>query len=87
MINALKNAPPSEKKALTGWLTRKEFDPVEKINAVTGIFDNLNIRELTEERIKDYYRAAISSLEHLNRPADRKTELLNFASFLMNRQK
>ncbi len=87
MIHALENASPREKEALSGWLARKEFDSSEKINAVTEIFDNLHIRELTEDRIKDYYRAALSHLEHLNRPADRKKELLNFASFLMNRQK
>ena len=87
MINALEKASPSEKEKLTSWLTRKEFDPAKKIQAVTGIFDKLNIRELTNVRIKDYYRAALESLEHLDRPPEKKTELFNFASYLMNRQK
>ncbi len=87
MINALEKASPSEKEKLTNWLTRKEFDPAKKIQAVTGIFDKLNIRELTNVRINDYYRAALESLEHLDRPPEKKTELFNFASYLMNRQK
>ena len=44
-------------------------------------------RELTESRIKDFYQAALASLERLNRPPERKEELFHFASYLMNRQK
>ena len=87
MINALEKASPSEKKILHDWLTRKEFDPDEKIRELTEIFDKLEIRELTESRIKDFYQAALASLEHLNRPPERKEELFNFASYLMKRQK
>ncbi|MCP4310358.1 MAG: polyprenyl synthetase family protein [Bacteroidetes bacterium] len=87
MINALEKATPAQKEELTGWLTRKGFDPAEKISAVTDIFDKLNIRKLTERRIKDFYTDALASLEHLNRPDDRKAELFNFASYLMARQR
>ncbi len=85
MIGALENASPSQKKELTGWLNKKEFDGEEKIKAVTSIFDTLQIKELTKKRIKDYYRRALANLKNLNRPDDRKTELYNFASFLMSR--
>lgn len=87
MIHALEKASSPDKKSLGSWLAKKEFDPEEKIAAVTQIFDKLNIKALTEKRIKDFYQAALSSLEHLNRPDDRKEELFNFASYLMNRQK
>ncbi len=86
MINALEKAPPSERERLSSWLTRKEFDPAEKINAVTDIYDKLNIRQLTGARIKDFYKAALASLERLNKPAESKRELFNFASYLLNRQ-
>ena len=87
MVKTLEKASPEEEEKLTNWLTRKEFDPVEKIQAVTDIFDKLHIKELTNVRIKDYYKAALDSLEHLDRPPEKKTELFNFASYLMNRQK
>lgn len=87
MINALKKASASDKKELCDWLALKEFDSAEKINAVTDIYDKLNIKELTNSRIKDFYNQAIASLEHLNRPEEKKTELFNFASYLMERQK
>ncbi len=87
MITALGNAPARQKKELTHWLTAKKFDREEKIRAVTSIFDTLRVEELTRNRIGNYYEKALASLEHLNRPRERKTELYNFASYLMNRNK
>jgi geranylgeranyl diphosphate synthase type II len=87
MIRAMDISSPAQKEELTGWLTQKAFDPGEKINAVTAIFEALNIKEITEKRIQDFYQEALGSLEKLNRPANRKVELLNFASFLMTRNR
>ena len=87
MIEALGQASPAQKEELTGWLTKKDFDNEEKISGVISIFDSLNIKESTQNRIKDYYKKALANLDRLNRPGDRKEELYNFASFLMNRNK
>ena len=57
------------------------------MKAVTAIFVTLKIRELTEKRIVDFYKEALASLERLNRPGERKSELFNFASFLMTRNR
>lgn len=85
MIKALENATPKHKEELTQWLTLKEFNRDDKIRAVTSIFTSMNIEQLTENRINDYYEKALANLKQLNRPEDRKTELYNFASFLMQR--
>jgi geranylgeranyl diphosphate synthase type II len=87
MIQALGQASPDQKEELKGWLTSKDFDSDEKISAVISIFDALKIKEITETRIRDFHNRALSNLDHLNRPDERKTELYNFASFLMNRDK
>jgi geranylgeranyl diphosphate synthase, type II len=87
MISALEKASPSQKEKLNNWLTSKEFDSEEKINAVIDIYDSLDIRKLTDDRIKGFYTTALASLEHLNRPEEKKTELFNFASYLMSRQR
>ena len=87
MIKALENASKSQHKELTDWLTKKDFDQKDKIEAVISIFKALKIKQLTELKIKDYYKACLSKLKSLNRPEDRKVELYNFASFLMNREK
>jgi len=87
VIQALKTASPAQKEELMGWLKAKKFDPKEKIRAVTSIFDALNVKEVTEQRISDYYQQSLNNLENLNRPEERKTELYNFASFLRNRKR
>jgi len=87
MIQALSHASPTQKKELTGWLSRKDSDSAEKISAIISIFDLLEIKDLTETRIRDYYSRALSKLDHLNKPDEAKAELYNFASFLKNRNK
>jgi geranylgeranyl diphosphate synthase type II len=85
VIQALEAASPTQKEELIGWLKEKNFNPKEKIEAITAIFDALGVKELTENRIRSYYQHALTNLENLNRPEEGKTELNNFASFLMNR--
>lgn len=87
MIRAIECASAEQKKVLEGWLSATDFDHEEKIRKVTAIFDELNIRDQTEDKIKEYYSLALSNLQHLNRPEERKSELYNFASFLMNRNR
>jgi len=87
VIHALGAASPAQKEELITWLEKKDFDPKEKIGAVIRIFDSLNIKEETELKIKDYYQKALSNLEDLNRPEERKAELYNFASFLRTRNR
>jgi geranylgeranyl diphosphate synthase type II len=85
MIQALEASSVQQREELTAWLTRKEFDPQEKIEAITSIFNSLNVKEVTENRIQDYYQQAVANLDDLNRPEVRKNELYSFASFLMSR--
>ena len=87
VIQALDAASDSQKQELLHWLRAKNFDPGEKIKAVTGIFDALKVGELTEKRVREYYQQALDNLKNLNRSEERKTELYNFASFLMNRNR
>ena len=87
VIQALEAASPTQKEELIGWLKEKNFNPKEKIEAITAIFDALGVKKLTENRIRSYYQHALTNLENLNRPEVGKTELYNFASFLMNRNR
>jgi len=87
VIQALEAAKGPQKEKLIGWLKEENFDPKKKIKAVTSIFDALNVKEVTEKKIRNYYQQALTNLENLNRPEEQKTELYNFASFLMNRKR
>lgn len=87
VIQALQTASDAQREELLHWFNKKDSDPQEKIGAVIDIFNNLNVKEKTEKRIREFYQEALGNLENLNRPKDRKAELYNFASFLMNRNR
>jgi geranylgeranyl diphosphate synthase type II len=87
MIRALEKSSGEQKEELKRWLTLEDFDSKAKISAVKNIYDGLKIKKLTEQRIQDFHSNALSYLEKLNRPEDRKGELFQFASYLMKRNK
>jgi geranylgeranyl diphosphate synthase type II len=87
VIQALNTASPAQKKELRGWMEAKGFDPGNKIEAVTALFDALKVKDVTQKKIQGYYKQALASLENLNKPKELKSELYNFATFLMNRNR
>lgn len=87
MITALRDANADQKKTLTGWLKARDFDPEKKVQEVVKLFDALHVKEKVERVINNYYQEALESLNHLNTPKERKTELFAFAEYLMERQK
>ena len=87
MITALKNADKAQKEQLIQWITATDFDPEEKVREITAIFDQLKVKDSVEEMIKTYYDSALESLKALNTADEKKTELFNFASDLMGREK
>lgn len=87
MITALKDAEEEHKNSLIKWLNVKEFDPEDKVKEVLGIFDSLNVKQKVEQIIQDYYKTSVESLDKLNTPKERKSELYAFASYLMERER
>ena len=65
----------------------KEFkNSEEKISGVKAIYEELNIKELTEKEMEKYYASAIQLLDEINIKEDKKTGLRNFADQLMVRE-
>ena len=58
----------------------------EKIKKVTEIFDKLNLKELTEKKIKSFFNLAYKKLENLNVKNSNKEELTNYLSQLFERK-
>lgn len=86
LINAMRLANPAQKKALDSWISKKTFNPTEKIAAVTGIYDELQLKELSEAKIHAYYNLAMKHLTALQIDADKLTTLKEVSAHLMNRQ-
>jgi len=49
-IKALEKAPESLKHELKSWMKKTEFNPAEKISRVLNIYNQLNIKDLTQHK-------------------------------------
>ena len=85
LINALRLANEDQHRELVGWLSRSDYDPEEKIHAVTALYDAIGIRSLAEQKINAYFEAALQSLEQVALTAERKQPLRDLATSLLGR--
>ena len=86
LINALRLADPEQKQELLGWIAREEYDPQEKIQAVTHIYNVLGLKTLTEDRIEALYEAAEQHFQALSVAQERTVILKAVCDRLMHRQ-
>ena len=84
LIKALALAKGKQKAELQKWLAAKKFDKRKKVKAVTALYEQLNIRELTQAKINQYFNKAFASLEKLSVNAD---ALVIYAKEISARQK
>ena len=87
LINAFNRADAGTRAELERWTTATEFDPAEKIAAVTEIYNRLGIDKLAEQRIKDYFEQSRQHLDELSVSDDRKAVLREYTERMMNRKK
>ena len=87
LINAMLRADEKQAAELKKWISAEHFDKAEKINAVTEIYNNIGIRELCEKKINDYFEQARLSLQKVNLPDEKKTQLQHFTDLMMKREK
>lgn len=87
LLKALELANDAQKAKLNQWLAAKTFDEAEKIAAVTAIYDEIGIRELTLEKIEYWFRKGFEALAGLGVTDERKAPLIDFTKYLINRDK
>jgi len=85
LLKALELSDKQTNIQLQDWISRKEFIESEKINAIKNTYKKLGIKGITEDCINSYYRAAIQICEKIALPTETKTELINLAQIIMDR--
>ncbi len=85
LINALNRANSQQREELERWIEATDFDREEKIAAVTAIYDEIGIRELSEAKVNEYFELSQQYLNAIDVPDERKAELRQFTAQLMNR--
>lgn len=85
LIKALKDSNQIQQKTLEYWLNLKEFNPEEKIESVKKIYDELNLKVITENLIEKFYLASLDCLSTVNVTNESKKELLELSEKLITR--
>lgn len=85
LLKALELSDDSTKIIIHDWINRTKFDENDKIEAITAIYNQLNIRRITEAYIDEFYQSALTVFEEINLVNETKAELLHLANLIMNR--
>ena len=72
---------------LQGWLQKSDFNASEKVAAVTGIYNQLGVKETAESLMNQYFSEGLKMLDTLDAPEDRKKVLKEFSIQLIERDK
>ncbi len=83
-IEALQRASPTQKESLLK-LYSAGGEQVKKVDEVTQIFDELNVKACVFDLIEKYYRLGISELHSTSIQKDKKDFLIQFVNDLGNR--
>lgn len=85
LINAFQLANPSQLDSLERWITATDYDEEQKISAITDIYNQLNIKIITVDKINYYFTEAQHTLNSIPLSLEGKQSLHDFALSLINR--
>ena len=86
LINAFNKADAAQRTELQHWVGQEQCDAQEKIAAITQLYNAMGIDKMAERRIEHYFECGKRYLDEVNVPAERKENLINYASKMMNRK-
>ncbi len=85
LLKALEISDDSTKMIILNWMNKSDFDENEKIRAITRLYNKLDIKRITEIYIDEYYKLALDVFKEINLTDETKTELIQLANLIMNR--
>lgn len=86
LINAFNKANAAQRKELTRWVSARDFDRNEKVDAVTRLYNEIGIDQLAQDKIAYYFAQSKKFLDAVNVPEEKKEELRKYAQKMMKRQ-
>jgi len=87
LVKALEIASTEQRKELHELFETSDSDPEEKVRNVVAIYDQLNIKAITEKLANEYINMSFSLLDKISADKERKKELTLIASSLIGRDK
>lgn len=86
LINAFNKANDAQREELTRWVSARDFDRNEKVDAVTRLYNEIGIDQLAQDKIAYYFAQSKIFLDAVNVPEEKKEELRKYAQKMMKRQ-
>ncbi len=76
LLRAMEDASPEQLEKLRNWFSTAEDNFERKFNAVKQLYEELNIKEKTEELISQYVDNALNNLRNLTNISETTAEIL-----------
>lgn len=86
LITALKNATPEQKLLLESWLNRTHYNPTEKIEVFTALYNDTGAKDICEQKMEDYFQKGIAAFDLISVSEEKKAILRTLAEDLMYRE-
>ncbi len=86
LLKALELSGKEDTEELNSWIALREFNSVEKVAAVTAIYNLLEVRQHAENSMQAYAEQAFLALDAIDLPEDHKQYLRDFADGLLVRE-
>lgn len=85
LLKALEISDIQSKTVILNWVQKEEFNPEEKVREISGVYNQLNIKKITEGQIDFYFQAALDILDEVELPEEKKTEMKKLARLILSR--
>ncbi|HSO88118.1 MAG TPA: polyprenyl synthetase family protein, partial [Draconibacterium sp.] len=85
LIKALEKSTGNLNRELLDWLNKTNYNPADKISAVLKIYNQLNIKEFTEQKIDFYFQECRTIFQHLLVDNAKKQQLQEITNLMLNR--
>lgn len=86
-IKGMEIASSAQRKQLQEHFMKEDQEPEIKIRAVTAIYDQLNIKTISENLANEYIKSAFNFLEKVGVHSEKKEELIEITSSLIGRDR
>jgi len=86
-IKAFSLAKGKSLELLSSYFKVEGVDPLQKVQEVLKIYNEVGVKEITEEKINEYFDNALSALDKMSVNGEKKVVLKSIAEKMMNRDR
>jgi len=85
LIKALESSNNGLENELNYWLSLKDFNPHDKVQGVTTIYNKLDIKNIANAKIDEFFNKCFETLKLVQVDGSKKEALIEFIEYMINR--